>query len=483
MNEHSNFELTAQVPLVVDMDGTLLRCDTLHETVMAGISAVPSRVMRYAGWVRLGRAEFKRRVMDLGLLDPAYLPLNPDVVAEIEMARAEGREIALVSASDARQVEAVARHTGLFDTWHGTGPEGENLKGAAKAAFLTERYGDRGFDYIGDSRADLAVWGAARCAITVDAGPGLRTEAAKAAPEARHLGRQVGSAHYLKALRLHQWVKNLLIFMPILAAHDPSAFGAALIAFIAFCLTASSVYVLNDLLDLQADRQHPRKHRRPFASGAIPITHGLLMVTGLLLTSVLMSVLFAPVLFLAALAFYYALTLGYSLVLKRKLILDIWTLAGLYTIRILAGSAATGVLLSPWILAFSMFLFFSLAAVKRQGEMTDKLARGETATAGRAYATDDLPILRAMSLAAGYGAVLVFALYINSPTVERLYPHHQVLWLVPPLLLYWVSHVVMATHRGEMHDDPITYAATNRASQIVAGAILGVLAIAGGMAG
>ncbi len=472
-------------PLVVDMDGTLLRCDTLHEALVARISAEPLALARLLGWLRLDRADFKRRIADEIVVDPEHLPLNGDVVAEIEAARAEGRRIALVSASDARQVEAVARHVGLFDEWHGTPPDGsgENLKGAAKARFLTARY-PQGFDYIGDSRADLAVWQAARRAITVDASEGLRAAAAQAAPEVRHLGQSSREIRpYLKALRPHQWVKNLLIFLPILAAQELGGIWAALVAFVAFSLTASSVYVVNDLMDLTADREHPRKRLRPFAAGSIPITEGGLMAVGLLGVALLLSVLFTPVLFLAVLAGYYALTLGYSLVLKRRLIVDIWTLAALYTVRILAGAAATGVMLSPWMLAFSMFLFFALAAVKRQGEMTDKLNRGETVAAGRAYSTDDLPILRGMALSAGYGAVLVFALYINSPAVEGLYPNPLVLWLVPPLLLFWVSHVVMATHRGWMHDDPITYAATNRTSQIVGVLILAVLAVAGGMVG
>ena len=460
--------------LAVDMDGTLVRTDTLAEATLALIAAEPWRVPQILGWLRLGRAGFKRRLADHRLADPASLPYDEAVTAEIAAARAAGRRIELVSAADARQVRAVADHLALFDTAHGTSPGtagGANLGGAEKAAFLAGRHGAGGFDYVGDSRTDLPVWARARRAITAHAGSGLRAAAERARPGARHIsppaGRAAEARAWLRALRPHQWLKNLLVFLPVLAAHAPAAAGPALVAFVAFSLTASSVYLLNDLLDLAADRAHPRKRHRPFAAGTLGLAEGAVAAGALLLAAATLAGFALPPQFLAVLGLYLTATLAYSLALKRRLIIDVWTLAGLYTLRILAGAAATGIALSPWMLAFSMFLFLSLATVKRQAEMVDLRAAGTAQAAGRAYRTEDLPILAGMALAAGYAAVLVLALYINSPRVEALYARPLALWPVCALLLYWISRMVMVTHRGGMGDDPLVFALRDRVSLAV----------------
>ncbi|MEL6204848.1 MAG: UbiA family prenyltransferase [Pseudomonadota bacterium] len=272
----------------------------------------------------------------------------------------------------------------------------------------------------------------------------------------------------LRALRPYQWVKNLLIFLPLLAAHDISSLGAAIAAFAAFSLTASSVYVLNDIADLSADRAHPRKCRRPFASGALTVAEGLRLAAGLVIGALALSVLFTPTTFLAVLGAYYVTTFAYSLWFKRKLIIDVMALAMLYTVRIAAGAVATATILSPWMLGFSMFMFLSLAAVKRQAELTDMVARGADAIAGRAYRADDLPVVRSMALSSGYAAVLVFALYVTSDDVTALYARPEILWAVCPLLLYWITRMVMKTHRGRMDDDPIVFAAKDLVSVGVA---------------
>jgi 4-hydroxybenzoate polyprenyltransferase/phosphoserine phosphatase len=461
--------------LVVDMDGTLVLTDTLHEAVFSHVAHDVRRLFPLASWIGAGKAAFKRRLADACVLAGDALPLDPEVVALVRAARAEGRRTALVSAADQRQVEAVAAHLGLFDEAYGTGgPDsgGRNLSGAAKAEFLVRRYGARGFDYVGDGAVDAPVWAAARRAITVGANGGLRALAERAGAESvAHLRPPAkGLARlrpYLRAMRPHQWAKNALVFMPVLAAHEPGGLGAALAAFIAFSLIASSVYLINDMLDLAADRAHPRKRLRPFAAGEIPLSHGLVLAPALALTALAIAVVFTPLLFLGVLGLYYVATFAYSMVLKRKLIIDIITLAGLYTLRILGGAAAASVTLSPWMLAFSMFLFLALAAVKRQAELTDQARDGRAATPGRGYRTDDLPVLRGIGLSAGNAAVMVFALYINSPAVRSLYAWPQALWLVCPLLLYWVCRMVMMTHRGNMTDDPIVYAATDRVSQVV----------------
>lgn len=471
-------DVQADIPLIVDMDGTLLKTDTLHEAVLDVLRHRPLGVLELAGWLKLGKAGFKRRLADETIVDPETLPVSYEVLSCIEQAKAAGRSVILVSASESRQVEAVAQRFGLFDEWHGTTND-TNLGGNSKADFLIDRFGKRGFDYIGDSMVDVPVWAAARCAITIRATDRLRSAAEEAGETSEHLSETLGVWNalrpYIRALRPHQWTKNILIFAPLIAAHDFSAFWMAVVAFVAFCLTASSVYLLNDLLDLDADRAHPRKSRRPMAAGDVPIHRAFMLAGTLLLAAVLLGLIFAPLTFFGVLFCYYLLTLAYSLVLKRKLVIDVWTLAGLYTLRILAGAAATSVFLSPWILAFSMFLFFSLAAVKRKAELVDQIRRGKDDTAGRAYLSDDLPVLRGMALSAGYAAVLVFALYINNPVVEALYPAHQMMWFVPPVLLYWISRMVMKTQRGEMDDDPIIFAATDRQSQICV--LLSVLAM------
>lgn len=469
---------SASLPvLVCDLDGTLCRTDTLHEAALAQVSSTPSILFKLPAWLLQGRAALKAKLADGGLLDPTALPLNETVLAQLEAARAEGRRTALVSASDARQVAAIGESTGVFDETHGTA-EGRNLKGAAKAAFLTEKFGPKGFDYIGDARADLPVWAAARKAITVGAGPALRREAEAANPDVEHIdppGNILKPA--LRAMRPHQWSKNMLLFLPMLAAHDFSSLVQIILGFVAFCLVASAVYVINDLLDLAADRAHSRKRLRPFASGALGLGVGTALGGGLLLAGILAGLATGSPGFFAVLAGYFALTLAYSMWLKRKLVIDIITLAGLYTIRIVAGAAAISVALSPWMLGFSMFMFLSLAAIKRQAELMDLATSGRSG-AGRAYQVDDLPVLRGLVLSAANAAVLVLALYISSDDVQALYNRPELLWLVCPILLYWILRMAMKTHRGVMTDDPIVYAVSDKLSAglIVSAGAVAVLA-------
>jgi 4-hydroxybenzoate polyprenyltransferase len=391
--------------------------------------------------------------------------------------------VELVSAADRRVVEAVAGHLDLFDAAHGSDGR-RNLGGAAKAEFLVERFGEGGFDYLGDHANDLAVWARARRALLAGARPGTerraRAEAqARGAPDPERLdapppaGRR--ALAYLRALRPHQWLKNLLIFLPLLAAHGQSEPGwsAALLAFVAFSLTASAVYCLNDLMDLEADRAHPRKRARPFASGDVPVAHGAAVGIGLLVAGFGLGYSVSP-LFFGVLTVYFGATSLYSLALKRELVIDICMLAGLYTLRVLAGSVAAELQLSPWMLALSVFLFLALAAMKRQTELVDMAREGRSESAGRAYIPSDLPVVTMMAVAAGYTAVLVLALYIYSPAVQRLYVSPLLLWGAPPILLYWVSRMVMIAHRGEMEDDPVLFAVRDGISLACGAGILAV---------
>ena len=488
-------DMPVDVPLVVDLDGTLTPSDSLHEAAIACVVARPGTLLSLPGWLREGpgrtKAEIAAREIATGL------PIRPEVAALLAEARAAGRTTVLATAAHRRQAEAVAAETGLFDeviatgdgTGDGTGEDAtgnggsdagspENLKGAAKAAALVARYGREGFDYAGDATADLAVWVEARHVITVGAGEGLRARAEDIDPAATHLAPADRSARrraWIRALRPHQWSKNLLVFLPALAAHAPGALVPALAAFVAFSLTASSVYLINDLSDLAADRAHPRKRARPFASGALPPSHGVIAAPILILLATLIGGLIAGPAFLLTLAAYYVATFAYSLWLKRKLVIDVITLAGLYTIRIIAGAAAASVVLSPWMLGFSMFLFLALAAVKRQGELADQMKDGRSG-AGRAYEPEDLPVLRGIALASAHAAVLVLALYISSDDVALLYGRPEALWLVCPILLYWALRMVMKAHRGLMTDDPIVFSVTDGPSRyMILAAVLAVL--------
>jgi len=463
--------------LVVDLDGSLCRTDTLHEGLLGLVARSPGVLLKLPGWFAGGRAAFKARIAATTLVDPATLPMNEDVIAAITAARTEGRRTMLVSAADSRQVTAVAEATELFDEAHGS-TEGHNLKGETKATFLTERFGEKGFDYIGDARADLPVWAAARKAITVGASPALARAAEAANPDTRHISPPRGRGRtMLRAMRPHQWSKNLLLFLPLLAAHDASRLVPTLVSFAAFCLVASAVYVINDLLDLPADRAHPRKRLRPFASGELTSLQGVGLAAGLLAGGLFAGLLVGKPVFLLLLAVYFAATFAYSLWLKRKLVVDVITLAGLYAVRVLAGGAAASVEISPWMLGFAMFLFLALAAVKRQAELTDQMVTGR-ANAGRAYEPEDLPVLRGLALSAGNASVLVLALYISSDAVQMLYNRPEILWLICPILLYWLVRMVMKTHRGLMNDDPIVYAISDTVS-IALIAAAGAVAIAG----
>lgn len=468
--------------LVVDLDNTLLKSDALVESFWSAAGRDWRSPFRAVCELTQGKAALKRYLAGASHIDVTTLPYNADVINYIEDWREGGGRTALVTASDEAIAKRIGAHLELFDEVHGSNGT-ENLKGVNKANFLIENYGEKQFSYIGDSEADLAVWKHAKRAITVTSSQAMMTRASQVAVEIEHLApHEYQWSMYLKAIRPHQWLKNMLVFVPMLAAHqiDGTTILASILAFIAFSLVASSVYILNDLLDLDADRAHPRKRERPFASGGIPITSGLWMAGGLLAGGAIIAAFFDPA-FFAVIAGYYALTTGYSLYLKRRIVIDICALAALYTIRIIAGGAATGIPLSVWLLAFSIFFFLSLASVKRQAELVDSTERGKLEASGRGYHVDDLQIISIISISAGYVSVLVMALYVNSPSVMELYTYPEAMWGVCAVMLFWITNTVMLAHRGMMHDDPVVYAAKDRLSQVcflivvafvVAGAVL-----------
>lgn len=451
----------------MDLDGTLLRSDMLYESFWSAFGRDLRNLFPIALALSRGRASLKRYLVSASSVEVGTLPYDATVIDFIKTWRSSGGRTALVTASDQAFAEEIAHHLGIFDEVHGSDGQ-RNLKGEQKGYFLSERFGTKGFAYMGDATADLPVWKRASKAITVNASSSLRQEAERECDRVEHIETVKQSIMpYFKALRPHQWLKNSLVFLPMLAAQQLNAPTLLLsfLAFICFSLVASSVYVLNDLLDLAADRAHPRKKNRPFASGSIPIAHGTFMAAGLVsVGATIATTIGGP--FLLVMVGYYLLSTAYSLHLKRRIVIDIFVLAGLYTARIVAGAVATGIPLSVWLLAFSVFFFLSLAAVKRQAELIDSAERGHLKASGRGYHVDDLPIITMVAIGAGYVSALVMTLYVNSPAVVELYAHPEALWGVCAVLLYWITRTVMVAHRGHMHDDPVVYAVKDRISQL-----------------
>ena len=466
-HSESGGDLAAARPLVVDLDGTLLNSDLLVESMSALVASSPERALRACWKIRDGKAALKAGVAACVDLDLDLLPWNEAVVSYLLGQHARGRRLYLASASDRRWVEAVA---GKFRCFEGIfASDGRrNLSGAAKAAVLTEAFGASGFDYLGNARVDIPVWQAAGRPMVANASAGTMRRVRALWPDAEVIKSPKPSLRqYLRAIRPHHWLKNLLVFLPALTAHTltPAVLGACLLTFLSFSLCASSVYLLNDLIDLERDRNHPTKRLRPFASGRIPILHGFVLTPALLGLAAL-SGLAVSAKFLGVLAVYYALTLAYSLFLKRQMMLDAVTLACLYGMRLVGGAVAADVPLSAWLGAFSIFFFMSLALVKRTTELVGRISKAQGDPGGRGYKLADLPIVEMLSAASGMTAVLVYALYVNSPAVQILYNHPNRLSLICVVLIYWLSRVVILAHRGEMHDDPIVFAATDRTSQI-----------------
>lgn len=453
--------------LCVDLDGTLLRSDILYESLLALLARNPLYLFLLPFWLLRGKAHVKRQLASRVQLPAETLPYDERVL-EILRATTQ-RPRVLCTASDQLLVQPIADHLGLFEEVIASDGR-TNLSGHNKGDALAERFGERGFDYMGNGRVDLDVWARAGGAIVVNNGTGLARDAAQRTELLAHLpARNGGLMTWIKALRIYQWLKNLLVLVPLLTAHrflDPAALVDAGVAFLAFGLCASGVYLLNDLLDLTPDRMHPRKRKRPFAAGTLPLLHGLLVAPLITLAGFALA-LVCSVEFAGVLLCYFVMTLSYSLKLKRIVMIDVVLLAALYTVRIIGGTVAIGSELSFWLLAFSMFVFLSLAMLKRYTELASALASGKEMAIGRGYSVSDLPLVQSLGAAAGYIGVAVFALYINSPESLALYSHPKVLWLLCPMLLYWVSRMWIVAHRGAMHDDPIVFAATDRGSQVV----------------
>ncbi len=463
--------------IAVDLDGTLVLTDTLFESVLQLIKRDVFSLVLFPLWLLQGKAALKSKIAERVSLNPALLPYNQTLIDWLIKQRVSGKKIVLTTAADQQIANAVAEHLGLFDEVLASDGTTNNAS-SNKSILLDERFGKNCWDYAGNSQADLAVWKAANSAIVVNANAAVLQKAQLHGNVKLVLtATKVTVLDWLKVIRLHQWIKNLLLFVPLLAAHqftNLDAISPLIVAFISFSLCASAVYIANDLSDLDSDRQHPRKRFRPFASGIVPAHIGCLLAPTLALLS-LVSALWVGHAFIAWLVFYFVVTSAYTLWLKKLVIVDCLTLAGLYTLRIIAGAVVVSVDMSFWLLAFSVFIFLSLAFVKRFAELQAQAEAGRNTAHGRGYIASDQSLIQTLGVSAGYAAVLVLALYLQSDTIFKLYAQPELIWFAVPLMLFWVSWIWLKAHRGEMHDDPIVFAVKDRSSQITAGGLFIIL--------
>ncbi|WP_428425448.1 UbiA family prenyltransferase [Methylibium sp.] len=464
--------MTTTLPpnVYVDLDGTLIATDLLHESVLKLLRASPLDALRLPAWLMRGKAYMKQQIAQRVSFDWALLPYRPEVLDLVRRARGQGRRVVLATASDESFAAAVARHLGLFDAVLASDGS-TNLSGRRKLDAIRADAAGQPFCYVGDGFVDLAVWSGAASAVVVSNSAALGRRVRESTPIEAEIGLPKARLRdYLYGIRLHQWLKNLLVFvplLPILRSATPSMDVSELWMFITFGLCASSIYVFNDLLDLEADRQHRRKRNRPFASGVIPIAHAMLIGLSLLLFGVAWAFLALPMPAALMLLGYLALTTVYSLWLKRKMLLDVFALASLYTVRILAGAAAIEVEFSFWILAFSIFIFLSLALAKRYVEIDELKGGGRSSIKGRTYSSGDGLFVLAAGVTAGEISILTISLYMNDPLIALKYRHPHILWGLCPLLLYWIVRIWMKAYRNELHDDPVVFTAKDHVSQLI----------------
>ena len=477
--------------LCIDLDGTLVKSDTLVDSALALARYRPEMLLRIPGWLLQGKAALKQHITSAVSLDVAHLPYNRELLQYLEQQHATGRQIYLATAADSVLAQRVADHLGLFDGVLAS--DGVlNLAGSNKLAAFRQAFGEN-FCYIGNALPDLTLLENCQHPMVANPTRGLRSALRKARITPAHTFLEKASPikAWMKAIRIHQWAKNTLLFLPMLLAHAlrPALMVAAFLAFLAFGFCASGTYIINDLLDIEVDRQHPRKRRRPFASGDLSAISGIVVVALFLVISVAIAIALPYVLanlapdlglkrpyhFLTWLGIYAVTTMAYSLRLKRTVLVDVIVLSGLYTIRILAGSAATGVEASAWLGSFSIFFFLSLAFVKRFAELENLRERGGATAKGRGYNIGDIEQLRTFGSASGYVSVAVLTLYISNLDAAQLYSHTKRLWLLIPVLLLWISRLWFKASRGQLDEDPVVYAITDSRSLLLGAVVVAIV--------
>lgn len=466
------------VPLVIDLDGTLVRSDLLVEAVFAYAGANPLRIFSTSGLIFRGKAALKDGIAVATEIDVNHLPYDERILAMMAEAREKGRKVYIASASNKRYVAAVAAHVGADGCFASDATL--NLSAIVKAQRLVEAFGEHGFDYVGNDRADIAVWAVCHKGWAVHPSNRVRRELSALGGDVEIIEPRGSLVKpWIKLVRVHQWAKNALVFVPLLTSQKfvLGAFAEAAGAFLAFSFAASAVYIVNDLVDLEADRKHPTKKKRPLAAGTVPILAAFPVAVTLVVTAFVLALGISP-LFAGVLFAYLGLTTVYTFFLKRKMFADVISLAALYTLRVIGGAAAIVVPLSEWLLGFSMFIFTSLALIKRYVELVGRVDAGLPDPLNRNYRKSDLDIVAALAAAAGFNAVTVFALYISSDAVHQLYHHPKVLWFICPILMYWLSRALIMAHRRLMDDDPILFALKDRNSRLAFGLICVIVLIA-----
>lgn len=465
-------------PFFVDLDGSLLKSDLLLETLISCLVQNPFLVFVLPAWLMRGKAVFKKELSARARLNVASLPYNKDVLDFLVRQKNLGRTLILATAAHEDLADEIAKHLGIFSRVIASDGK-NNLSGEMKLSRILELSPREGFSYIGNSLVDFPIFSEANDFVIVNPTALAQRRAAKL-EGGQVIRNNISLIRALvKTLRLHQWLKNTLVFIPLLTAQQLTNVGSlsnTFVAFFVFSLCASGVYVLNDLIDLPSDRIHARKCKRPFASGDLSLGYGFILAVFLPVLGLSISFML-PHMFLIVISVYLAITVAYSFWAKRVVMLDVIILAGLYTIRVIGGAVAIGVKVSFWLLAFSIFLFLSLALVKRCTELYS-LSLGEKKAPGRGYRRSDIEYLHGMGVASGYLAVLVLALFINSPEVAIRYSYPQVLWLLCPALLYWLGYIWLMVGRGKVHDDPIVFALTDKPSRIVFGIVIGLSLLA-----
>lgn len=465
-------QASAALPLAVDLDGTLMRGDVFSEAILRFLVAAPWKIFTLIGWFMKGRAYAKMRLAEAAPFDPADLPYEAALIEWLKSEKARGRTIALATAADSKSAQAVAEHLGLFDAVFAS-DEQTNLKSSAKAKALAAAY-PQGFVYAGNESADLKVWAAAQGAVLVNTPKALARKATRDfAVEKEFPPAPSRLRTFIKAIRPQQWAKNVLVFVPMLIGQgwaDMAAWQNAVIAFFALCFTASSVYLVNDAADIDADRRHARKRRRPFASGALNPLIGVAASFVLLAVGVALGAAAGALFYILA---YLVTTTLYTFWLKRIVLVDVFVLAGLYTLRVVLGGVASGYIASGWLLAFSCFFFLSLALVKRVAEVDALAAKGGGALNRRGYLHTDGPILKSMGVGAGFVSALVLALYLQEPANASHYGEPFILWVMPAAVVFWLCRIWLITERGQMHDDPLVHAFRDKTSWLI-GAVVAV---------
>lgn len=461
----------SSLPLCVDLDGTLILTDSLWETLLRLLASKPWMAFIIPFWLLRGKAGFKQRLSEYQPLDTASLPYNAALLKYLTQQRLQNRHIVLVTAANHGIADAIAAHLNIFDEVLASDAQ-HNLSGHNKGRRLSEKFGEKGFVYAANAPVDLHVWQHAAAAVLVNTSPSLSEKAEQLFNIEKILPAENTATirTWLRAIRVHQWAKNILIFAPLLLAHawhDPELLLIALMAFFAFSFSASAIYLFNDLMDLEADRAHASKRHRPLAAGTLSIPQGIALIPVLLLAAFVLA-FFINTTFITVLLLYLVLTTAYSLFLKPLALLDVLTLTGLYTMRIIAGAIATGVELSYWLVAFSLFIFLSLALIKRYSELQNLLQQKDGKSTARGYHVDDLSAVSLFGISSGFISIMVLVLYIHDLQADSLYSNPDWLWLVSVSILFWIMHMWLLALRGKMNEDPILFAIHDRPSYVVA---------------